>query len=100
MRVWGCVYVWGGVGVWGWVGVCVGVYVLSYGASLIRKGARKRINSLTYPTLPPSLPPSPPQAYRNMAKIYHPDKQSDSSPEEKEKAEREFLKIAQAYEVG
>jgi len=35
-----------------------------------------------------------------MAKIYHPDKQADSSPEEKEKAEREFLKIAQAYEVG
>jgi len=35
-----------------------------------------------------------------MAKIYHPDKQSDSSPEEKEKAEREFFKIAQAYEVG
>lgn len=34
-----------------------------------------------------------------MAKIYHPDKQSDASPEEKEKAEREFLKIAQAYEV-
>ena len=34
-----------------------------------------------------------------MAKIYHPDQQSDSSPEEKEKAEREFLKIAQAYEV-
>lgn len=39
------------------------------------------------------------KAYRNMAKIYHPDKQSDASPEEKEKAEREFLKIAQAYEV-
>ncbi len=34
-----------------------------------------------------------------MAKIYHPDKQSDASPEEKERAEREFLKIAQAYEV-
>jgi preprotein translocase subunit Sec63 len=34
-----------------------------------------------------------------MAKIYHPDKQAEASPEEKEKAEREFLKIAQAYEV-
>ncbi|EWM25010.1 dnaj subfamily c member 3 protein [Nannochloropsis gaditana] len=39
------------------------------------------------------------KAYRNMAKIYHPDKQAEASPEEKEKAEREFLKIAQAYEV-
>ncbi len=35
-----------------------------------------------------------------MAKIYHPDKQAEASPEEKEKAEREFLKIAQAYEVS
>ena len=39
------------------------------------------------------------KAYRTLAKVYHPDKQADSSVEEKEKAEKEFLKVAQAYEI-
>ena len=40
------------------------------------------------------------KAYRNMAKVYHPDKiAADASVEEKEKAEREFLKVAEAYEI-
>lgn len=39
------------------------------------------------------------KAYRTAAKLYHPDKQVDATPEEKEKAEKEFVKIAEAYEV-
>jgi DnaJ-class molecular chaperone len=40
------------------------------------------------------------KAYRGLAKKYHPDKQDQNqSPEDKERAEKEFLKIAEAYEV-
>jgi tetratricopeptide (TPR) repeat protein len=62
------------------------------GQALLPDGIYSLFN-LSYPVLWHT------QAYRNMAKIYHPDKQAEASPEEKEKAEREFLKIAQAYEV-
>jgi len=40
------------------------------------------------------------KAYRGLAKKYHPDKQDpNQSNEQKEKAEQEFIKITQAYEV-
>lgn len=39
------------------------------------------------------------KAYRKAALIYHPDRQSSKSEEEKEKAGKVFRDIAEAYEV-
>lgn len=39
------------------------------------------------------------KAYKKLAIKYHPDKQNNSSPEEKKLAEEKFKKIAEAYDI-
>jgi len=39
------------------------------------------------------------QAYRKLAKIWHPDKFPDASPEEQQQAVEKFKEIAEAYEI-